>query len=432
MRYAVISKGISLGEMEAKCRVVGAIRMKTRPLVRQVFCDLDPGQAAALSRVPGLAVKLVKKVVSDQFTRTPSRVGAPLTRMQPQQLGLSLHSIYNPLRELYVPILDGAGLTVAVLDSGIRTTHETLTNKVIHERNFSTSSTPNDIYGHGTGIAYVVAGEYDTKSGVATGAKLMNIKILNDNGEGTDEMVVDGIEEVCELVQSAIDQGLSVVDEMYPNTINLSIGGDDDGDTDNPMRVAARIAIEDYGVEIIAAAGNGGPEPTTIICPACDPLVIAVGGIKTAEFVIWERSSRGPTEQGITKPDLVCWAEDIEVASHRGDSDYDVKSGTSFSCPILVGADGIIWDLTRRIYGVDTRLSYSDWLMYAYAYCVKPEDAPLGKDNSYGYGVPALGNMVGQLMRPVSPVGSIVQMMPIIMMMGMMPAMLGGMGGVSA
>lgn len=426
MRYAIISKGMDLGEMEAKCRAVGATGVKSRPLVRQVFCNLDPGQAAALSRVPGLVIKPVKKVVSDQITFAPARVAAPLAKLHPQQAGLSLYSIYNPLRELYTPILDGIGLTVAVLDSGIRTTHESLLGKVIYEKNFSTSGTLNDIFGHGTGLAYIIAGEYGLRSGVATGAKLMSIKILNDSGEGTDETLVDGIEEVCEMVEAARDQLLPITDEMYPNSINLSVGGEDDGDYDNPMRAAARIAILDYGVEIIAAAGNGGPDMSTILCPACEPLVIAVGGIKIAEFIIWEKSSRGPTEQGEVKPDLVCWAEDIEVASHRGDSDYDVKSGTSFSTPILVGADGIIWDLTRRIYGGDVRITYSDWLQYAAAYCVKPEGAPIQKDNSYGYGVPALGNMVTQLMRPASPVGGVMQMMPVMMMMGMIPAMMGG------
>lgn len=421
MRYAIIPKGISLSEAEARCRSVGAINVKSKPLVRQAYCDLTPGQAARLHAMGDLVLKEMKKVASDQL------IAAPIRRTAPQQLGLSLYDIYNPLRELYIPALDGAGLTVAVMDSGIRKTHESLAGKVIYEKNFSASGTLSDIYGHGTGIAYIIAGEYGARSGVATGAKIMSIKILSDNGEGTDEMVVDGIEEVCELVQAARDQGLPLTDEMYPNTINLSVGGEDDGDPDNPMRVAARIAIEDYGVEIIAAAGNAGPDPYTILCPACDPLIIAVGGIKTEEFTIWEQSSRGPTMQGAVKPDLVCWAESIEVASHKNDTDYEAKSGTSFSTPILVGADGIIWDLTRRIYGEGVRVPYSDWLQYAAAYCVKPPDAPIQKDNSYGYGVPALGNMVNQLMRPVSPVSSIVQMMPIIMMMGIMPGIMGGM-----
>ncbi|GAI66631.1 unnamed protein product, partial [marine sediment metagenome] len=60
----------------------------------------------------------------------------------------------------------------------------------------------------------------------------------------------------------------------------------------------------------------------------------------------------------VVKPDLVCWAEDIEVASHRANDEYEVKTGTSFSTPMLVGVDGLLWDLTRRVYGPDVRVTY--------------------------------------------------------------------------
>ncbi len=427
MRYAVILKGLTLSEVESKCRLAGGRSIKPKPAMRQIFCDLDPAQAANLAKVQGLSVREVGKVSGNPMHAAgllAPPIAFPALQTYPAQTGLNLYTIYSELRSLYVPALDGIGLTVAILDSGIRDTHEALIGKVIHTANFSDAADARDIFGHGTGVAYIVAGQAGEKSGVATGAKLMNIKVLNNNGEGTDEMVVDGIDEVCALVTQAIAQGRLLTDPMYPNTINLSIGGVDAGDVDSPMRVAARAAIEDYGVQVVAAAGNGGPSMTSILSPACEPLVVAVGGLKTWEFIIWEQSSRGPTEGGDIKPDLVCWAEDIEVASHSADDEYDVKSGTSFSTPTLVGVDGILWDLTRRIYGSGVRITFNEWLLYAPAYCMKPSEIPIAKDNSYGHGIPAMGNMIRQLSAPASPLDTIMQMMPIIMMMGIMPGMM--------
>lgn len=420
MRYSVISKGLTITQIEVECRKVGARNIKSLPTVKQVFCELDPQQAEKLSRVGGLKVKQVSRVVTDRI------VTAPL--LTPTNVGsLNLYETFNELRQAYSPPLVGTGLTVAVVDSGIRETHEALEGKVIHKANFSESETTDDIFGHGTGVAHVIAGAHGEKSGVATGASLMNLKALNDNGEGTDEMIVEAVNEACNLVEEAQQEALPLTDPMYPNTINISLGGEDDGDPDNPMRVACRTAREEYGLQIIAAAGNLGPKLTTIMCPACDSNVIAVGGIRTWEFVVWEKSSRGPTVEGIIKPDLVCWAESIELASNKSDDGYTIGSGTSFATPIITGVDGLLWDLARRVYGQEVRVTYYDWLPYAYAYCVKPEGVQVAKDNNYGHGLPAVGVMVSRLMRPVTPVSTMMEtMVPMVMVVGMMGVMTKG------
>jgi len=56
MRYAVILKGISLGEAEAKCRATGGTNIKVKPLLKQVYCDLDPAQASKLHSISGLVL----------------------------------------------------------------------------------------------------------------------------------------------------------------------------------------------------------------------------------------------------------------------------------------------------------------------------------------------------------------------------------------
>jgi serine protease AprX len=425
MRYAIIPKELALDQAERECRGVGAKNIKPLPAAKQLFCDLDEEQAKKLSSVAGLKLKPVQRVATERLAPAPN----PALPLQLDDIvsSLNLYDTFNELRQAYSPPLIGTGLTVAVCDSGIRETHEALEGKVVYRANFSESESTTDVFGHGTGVAYVIAGEFGQRSGVAPGASLMNLKVINDSGEGTDEMLVEAIDRVCSLVEQANQQGLPTTDPMYPNTINVSVGGEDDGDPDNPMRVACRTAVEKYGLQVIAAAGNQGPKLTTLMCPACEPKVVAVGGIKTWEFTVWEESSRGPTVEGATKPDFVCWAESIELASHKGDSEYEVKSGTSFSAPILVGVDGLLWDLARRVYGQEVRITYYDWMPYAYAYCVKPEGVQVAKDNSYGYGLPAVGVMVNRLVKTTTPItGMMETMVPMVMVVGMMGMMIKG------
>ena len=68
MRYAVISKGMTLAQLEAEVRRLGARDITTARLLGQVFCELDEAQAKVLSAVPGLVIKAVKEYKTDQVT----------------------------------------------------------------------------------------------------------------------------------------------------------------------------------------------------------------------------------------------------------------------------------------------------------------------------------------------------------------------------
>jgi serine protease AprX len=313
----------------------------------------------------------------------------------------TLWDVFFLLRSYFTPPLTGAGLTVAVLDSGIHKSHESLRDKVVYESNFTSSPTFDDIFGHGTQVAFVAAGGVhapNQKAGVSPGAKVFNIKVIDDDGNGTDESIILGIDKVCELVETAQRNNLLPTDNMYPNVINFSLGGEDDGDSDNPLRSACRQASKDYGLDVVAAAGNSGPKMTTVMLPACEPEIIAVGAIETTgELTVWEKSSRGPTVQGDTKPDFVLWGTNMEMASHKADDEYLFKSGTSFAAPILSGLTGLIWESGRRAYGESWPFRWVSAREFAPYFCLKPQAAPLKKDNTYGLGLPAMGTMIGSL-----------------------------------
>jgi len=417
MRFVAISKGLSLSQIEAEALKIGAKRIKVAKLLNQVFCELDASQAERLSRIPGLKVKLLKEYKTDQVVTEPPPVE-------------TLSDVFYLLRSNFTPPLTGAGLTVAVLDSGIRKTHQSLKSKVVYEANFTESETPGDVFGHGTQVAFVVAGGMHglgEKAGVSPGASVVNIKVISDEGIGSDESIILGIDKVCDLAEEARRNGLWPTDDMYPNVINLSLGGEDDGDEDDPVRVACRQASTDYGLDVIAAAGNSGPKMTTIMLPACEPEVIAVGAVETTgDLVIWDKSSRGPTVQGETKPDFVTWGTNLEMASHKSDDEYIAKSGTSFAAPMLSGLTGLLWESGRRVYGEGWSFRWTQARDYAPYFSTKPQDAPLKKDNAYGYGLPAMGIMLGQVAEIQAPAGDMTGAMNMMLMMTTMVGMMQG------
>jgi serine protease AprX len=417
MRYSVVSKEMTAERLAAEAEKAGALNITRTKLLGGVFCDLDEAQAGKLARLPGLKVKPLKEFKTDQV----------MTELPPVE---TISDVFYLLRSYFSPPLTGTGLTVAVLDSGVRKTHRSLLNKVVYEANFSESASADDVFGHGTQVAFVVAGGMHgigEKAGVSPGATIMNIKVISDEGLGSDESIILGIDRVCDLAEEARRNGLWPTDEMYPNVINLSLGGEDNGDEDNPVRVACREASEVYGLDVVAAAGNSGPKMTTVMLPACDPEVIAVGAIETNDdLVVWEKSSRGPTVQGETKPDFVIWGTNLEMASNKNDEDYVSKSGTSFAAPMLAGLTGLLWESGRRAYGESWPFRWTEARQYAPYFSTKPVDAPVKKDNAYGFGLPAMGTMLGQVAQTSVPADDMTSAMNMLMMMTMMAGMTGG------
>jgi len=417
MRYSIISKERTAAQLESEAEKAGARNITRSKLLSGVFCDLDEEQVEKLSRIPALKIKPLKEYKTDQvMAETP-----PVE---------TISDVFYMMRSYFSPPLTGTGLTVAVLDSGVRKTHRSLLNKVVYESNFTDSPSPDDVFGHGTQVAFVVAGGMHgigEKSGVSPGASIMNIKVISDEGLGSDESIILGIDKVCELAEAARKNGLWPTDDMYPNVINLSLGGEDDGDEDNPVREACRQASLVYGLDVVAAAGNSGPKMTTMMLPACEPEVIAVGAIETMdELLVWDKSARGPTVQGETKPDFVIWGTNLEMADNENDEGYVAKSGTSFAAPMLSGLTGLLWESGRRAYGESWSFRWTEARQFAPYFSTKPANAPIKKDNAYGFGLPAMGTMLGQVAQTSAPADDMTSAMNMLMMMTMMTGMTGG------
>jgi serine protease AprX len=213
---------------------------------------------------------------------------------------------------------NGAGIGVAVVDSGITGWHDDLTvangqgQRVAHFVDFVNGYTqPYDDWGHGTHVAGIVAGNgYDsnsTRNAIAPGASIVALKALDAQGSGTISNII-----------AAIDYAVTNKDAFNIRVINLSLGAavQESYNTD-PLTLAAKRAV-DAGIVVVAAAGNlgkaadGQPQYGAIGAPGNAPWVITVGASSTNGTVLRQDdtmasfSSRGPTMYDYAaKPDLV-------------------------------------------------------------------------------------------------------------------------------
>jgi len=219
--------------------------------------------------------------------------------------------------------LTGAGVGVALIDSGITTWHDDLTNRSTDLYPFGNQrvsafvdfvngrTTPYDDDGHGTHVAGIVAGNgYDShgqKAGIAPDASLVSLKVLDANGGGTISNVI-----------AAFDWIVAHHDLYKIRVVNVSIAAAvHESFWTDPLTLAAKRVV-DSGVVVVTAAGNLGknaaglPQYGGITAPGNAPWVLTVGASSTmgtvdrADDTVANFSSNGPTFKDWTaKPDLV-------------------------------------------------------------------------------------------------------------------------------
>jgi serine protease AprX len=264
------------------------------------------------------------------------------------------------------PAPTGAGVTIAVLDSGVDGTHPDLpygTKVVGNVRIIGSVPTgfgfvppaivegtqnTDPVLGHGTFVASVAAGSGAASGGVYAGiAPGANILGLSSG----DLVLINVLEGFDYILDNANRFGVRVV--------NCSWGTQGWFDPDDPVNVATR-ALYDAGINVVFAAGNHGPSPDTLNPYAVAPWVIGVGSTRK-DGTLSTYSSRGIYEELLYHPTLVAPGEGIIAAKAGivGGADgtvgvvdptggysvppayiarYTVESGTSFAAPHVAGA----------------------------------------------------------------------------------------------
>ena len=294
--------------------------------------------------------------------------------------------------------LDGSNIAVAVIDSGIRGSGK-LNFKELDARNTSNSRIvysqswisdgwgTADHFGHGTHVAGLIGGngfystgtQYtETFKGIAPNVNFVNLRVLDQNGEGQDSNVI-----------AAIQTAISLQKKYNIRVINLSLGRPVfESYALDPLCQAVEAAYQ-AGIVVVVSAGNLGRDDSfqndgygTITAPANDPYVITVGAMKMmgtpdrGDDLIATYSSKGPTIiDHIAKPDLVApgnklvsllsggamlsssfTSNDVPLSAYQTgqtyglpSTSYYVMSGTSMAAGVASGAVALLLEANPQM-----------------------------------------------------------------------------------
>jgi serine protease AprX len=336
-----IVQGSSSRVAAADLRADHGVVLSTLPIVHGVVAKLTSdevigGRRDGLTITPDLSVKV-------EGASLPNSLSAPA----------SDYTDVTGATSLWANGINGAGVTVAVLDTGIDARLPDFSSRVIDGINVANPRAPwtwyNDQYGHGTFVAGLIASNGASSNGqymgVAPGANLVSIRVAGSSGATSESTVIKG---VAWAIANQSTDGIQV--------LNMSLGVPPSSPSSlDPLDQAVEQAWN-AGIVVVTSAGNAGPSNGTITSPGNDPLAITVGSMADggadipANFTMAPFSSVGPTaHSGWFKPDLV--APGRSVVSLMGPnstiavnnptaaigSDNFVGSGTSFSAAIVSG-----------------------------------------------------------------------------------------------
>jgi serine protease AprX len=340
--------GASLTDLAAAIDAAGATRGRKLAIINAHLAFIPNGQVKKLADSTAVAEISLDRRVLGAMERTAATVGAPAVR---QEFGY-----------------DGAGVGVAVIDSGVTQWHDDLagsdgTQRVDRFVDFvNGAALPYDGYGHGTHVAGIIAGNGSdsdgARSGIAPAARLTVLKVLDGHGGGRISDVI-----------SALDYVVANKDLLDIRVVNLSVSAAvDESYTTDPLTLAAKRAVE-AGLVVVAAAGNTGrdsgghPMYGGITAPGNAPWVLTVGAsshmgtIDRADDTMADFSSHGPSAiDYVAKPDLVAPGVGIASLSDPGSTMYAIDSpyllsgtaataylpylslsGTSMATPVVTG-----------------------------------------------------------------------------------------------
>ncbi|WP_075618791.1 S8 family peptidase [Paenisporosarcina indica] len=305
--------------------------------------EMTEKQFTLLQKSKNVTVTKVQAVTLDTDVRAnASQVTA--AAYPTQQVPWGIKAIYN--NSSLTTTTGGAGINIAVLDTGVNVAHYDLANTVEQCKNFTGATTVingscNDANGHGTHVAgsALADGGSDKAGiyGVAPDADLWAYKVLGDNGSGYSD-------DIAAAIRHAADQATATGTKTV---INMSLGS---AGNDSLISSAVNYAYG-KGVLIVAAAGNSGPSQGSIGYPGALVNTVAVAALENVQqngtYRVADFSSRGYAS---TDGDYVIQQGDIEISapgaaiySTWNNGGYNTISGTSMATPHVAGLAAKLW-----------------------------------------------------------------------------------------
>ena len=316
--------------------------------------------------------------------------------IRPSEGALESQEVYGELIQSDIKGLDGTGVRVCIVDSGIDTSHKDLSGiNLVAWRDFvNNQEQPYDDQGHGTSMAGILVADGWMK-GVAPEVELVVAKALSGNGTGDDGIVADAIDWCVEQDSQIISLSLGGAPGLLPFN---PFGGRDSSD-------AADDAI-DQGIVVIAAAGNdGGPDDDGDVAhPSSERLVISVGG-HTEDGSHWSGSSTGdnngnliplilPRQDPHKKPEIVAPSKGVPVVNNDGT--WSIVDGTSAATVFVTGAIALLLEAVPSLAANETSGSSASVVQIKQALMdtAKPLPGQDGHDDDYGYGMLQIENLI--------------------------------------
>ncbi|OCH91894.1 serine proteinase [Obba rivulosa] len=204
----------------------------------------------------------------------------------------------------------GSGIDIYVLDTGVLTSHTEFFGRA--KWGWTAPGLPSqDDNGHGTGVAAVALGTY---YGVAKGANLIAVKVLDFAGTGSTSNIISGMEYVWNTARAS----------GRPSIANMSLGG-----PGNTSEDSAVLSLAQAGIHVVAAAGNSNVDAGNI-SPARSDYCTTVGA-STIQDRKWGDSNYGAVL------DVFAPGENILTASKDSTTETQWANGTSFAAPHVSG-----------------------------------------------------------------------------------------------
>ncbi len=299
--------------------------------VEKEFYNVFNGVVLEVSKEEALKIQeseYVKKVYENREVRAFLFDSTPIVRANE---AWTLDEDGNNCTLTGKPCINGAGVKIAIIDTGIDYTHADLGGcfgpgcKVEGGYDvYNQDSDPMDDHGHGTHCAGIAAGD-GTLKGVAPKAKLYAYKVLSSGGSGSFSDVIEGIER-------AVDPNRDGDFSDRADVMSLSLGGY--GDPDDAVSTAVDNAVN-AGVVAVVAAGNSGPYEESIGSPGTARNALTVGATykKNYESFWWTCTPGEYTSCGTCGSDGKVWCDFWDDGNPKADSI------TSFS-----SRGPVIWD----------------------------------------------------------------------------------------
>ncbi len=283
--------------------------------------------------------------------------------------------------------LTGNNITVAILDTGIYADHSAFTedgshsysDRIIAFYNASVdglTDPPMDIAWHGTWTASILGGNCSVYQGVASGVKFIIMQVF----DWVDEQLISSIP----ILNKAVDWLIQNKELYNIKIVSMSFGAKPENDNLDEIEALDALAkrLTDNGILVVAAAGNYGSTTTegTVTAPGSEETVLCVGGVDYDDEM-YLNSGRGPTYEGIIKPDVCAPAEFVNGARAGSDPNaYSSHTGTSAAAPFVAGLAALMLEKNNQLTATQLKSIIS---LTSYR-TIEPR---IIKDNTQGWGI---------------------------------------------